>query len=94
MTYEEIRTNAEIEALINKGNNNLGNLGYTEHGKAHGTLVAQRAAYVFSSPSMSWAAELSGQRRKMKRKVRRYVAAVFNNCRFIAKLTYFWNFPK
>lgn len=25
MTYEEIRTNAEIEALINKGNNNLGN---------------------------------------------------------------------
>ena len=24
MTYEEIRTNAEIEALINKGNNNLG----------------------------------------------------------------------
>ena len=46
MTYEEIRTNAEIEALINKGNNNLGKLGYTEHGKAHGTFVAQRAAYV------------------------------------------------
>lgn len=46
MTYEEIKTNAEIEALINKGNNNLGKLGYTEHGKAHGTFVAQRAAYV------------------------------------------------
>ena len=63
---------------------------------------------------MSWAAEVSGQRRKMKRKVRRYVAAVFNLYRFqdnavqssnndlkqvvllitIAKLTYFWNFPK
>lgn len=46
MTYEEIRANAEIEAFIKKGNENLGNLGYTEHGKAHGTLVAQRAAYV------------------------------------------------
>ena len=46
MTYEEIRANTEIEAFIKKGNENLGNLGYTEHGKAHGTLVAQRAAYV------------------------------------------------
>ena len=53
MTYEEIRTNAEIEALINKGNNNLGNLGYTEHGKAHGTLVAQRAAYVLEQLGFS-----------------------------------------
>ena len=48
MTYEDIRKNAVIEALINKGNNNLGMLGYTEHGKAHGTLVAQRAAYVLN----------------------------------------------
>ena len=46
MTYEEIKANAEIAALIDKGNHNLGVLGYTEHGKAHGTLVAQRAAYV------------------------------------------------
>ena len=53
MTYEEIRANAEIEALINKGNNNLGNLGYTEHGKAHGTLVAQRAAYVLEQLGFS-----------------------------------------
>lgn len=53
MTYEEIRTNAEIEALINKGNNNLGKLGYTEHGKAHGTLVAQRAAYVLEQLGFS-----------------------------------------
>lgn len=46
MTYEEIRKNKEVEALINKGNSNLGRLGYTEHGQAHCSLVAIRADYV------------------------------------------------
>lgn len=46
MTYEEIKKNKEVAALIQKGNSNLGQLGYTEHGQAHCTLVAMRADYV------------------------------------------------
>lgn len=40
--------------------------------------LSQRAAYDFNSPSMSWAADLYGQRKKMRRNVMRYVAAFFN----------------
>ena len=33
MTYEEIKNNEEINLLIEKGNEVLGELGYTEHSK-------------------------------------------------------------
>lgn len=46
MTYKEIRKNEEVKALIAKGNENLGSLGYTDHSEAHCTLVAERASYV------------------------------------------------
>lgn len=46
MTYAEIRKNAEICALLDKGNRNLGILGYTDHSAAHCVLVAERAARV------------------------------------------------
>lgn len=46
MTYEEIKNNKEIRALLKKGNANLGVLGFTDHSAAHTTLVAERAAYI------------------------------------------------
>ena len=46
MTYEEIRKNPEVLALLEKGNQNLAVMGFTDHSIAHCTLVAERAAYI------------------------------------------------
>lgn len=48
MTYEEIRKNEEVCELIKKGNENLGILGYTDHSRAHCTLVAKQAARILT----------------------------------------------
>ncbi len=44
MTFEEIRRNEEIRAYMEKGNENLGVMGFTEHAMAH----AMRAAHTAS----------------------------------------------
>ncbi len=49
MTYEEIRKNPEVRALLEKGNQNLGVLGYTDHSIAHCAFVAERAAYILKT---------------------------------------------
>ena len=46
MTYQEIRENQEIRAYYEKGNANLGVLGYTDHSVAHAAVVAEGAAKV------------------------------------------------
>ena len=46
MTYEEIRKNPEVNAFMERGNANLGVLGYTDHSKAHTGFVAERAAWL------------------------------------------------
>lgn len=46
MTYQEIKENKEVQAYYEKGNANLGLLGYTDHSVAHGALVAEVAARV------------------------------------------------
>ena len=46
MTYQEIRNNEEVCALLDKGNQNLGVLGFTDHSESHCLLVAERAAYI------------------------------------------------
>lgn len=46
MTYQEIRNNEEVCALLERGNQNLGVLGFTDHSEAHCVLVAERAAYI------------------------------------------------
>lgn len=46
MTYQQIKHNEEVCALLDKGNQNLGVLGYTDHSEQHCLLVAERAAYV------------------------------------------------
>ncbi len=46
MTYEIIKNHPEVLALLEKGNSNLGVLGFTDHSIAHCTLVAERSAYI------------------------------------------------
>ena len=46
MKYKDIKENEEVQALILKGNENLGILGYTNHSEVHATLVAERAASI------------------------------------------------
>jgi len=46
MTYEEIRKHPEVNALLERGNQNLGVLGFTDHSMSHCVLVAERAAYI------------------------------------------------
>lgn len=46
MTYQEIKNNEEVNALIDRGNTNLAVLGFTDHSQAHTAFVAERAAYI------------------------------------------------
>lgn len=46
MNYEQIRNHPEVVALLEKGNHDLGVLGFTDHSMAHCALVADRAAYI------------------------------------------------
>lgn len=46
MTYEEIKKNEEVRALLKKGNANLRVLGFTDHSEVHTCLVAERAAMI------------------------------------------------
>ncbi len=49
MTYNEIKLNKEVKALLKKGNDNLGVLGYTDHSEVHCALVAERAAMILEA---------------------------------------------
>lgn len=53
MTFEEILNNQEVRALIDRGNFNLGTLGYTDHSAAHTALVAHNAAKILEGFSYS-----------------------------------------
>lgn len=46
MTYEQIKNHPEVRALLERGDYNLGVLGFTDHSIAHCVLVAERAAYI------------------------------------------------
>lgn len=46
MTFNDIKNNKEVNGFIEKGNYNLGLLGYTDHSRIHCTLVAENAAMI------------------------------------------------
>ena len=46
MTYEQIKTHPEVLALLERGNYNLGVMGFTDHSMTHCALVAERAAHI------------------------------------------------
>lgn len=49
MTYEEIVKNEEVRALIAKGNENLGTLGFTDHSTIHTGIVAKNAGKILET---------------------------------------------
>ena len=49
MTYEEIKKNPEVCALLEKGNENLNVMGYTDHSISHCVFVAERAENILKS---------------------------------------------
>lgn len=49
MTYEEIKKNEVINTYIKQANESLSALGFTEHGFAHVTLVAEMAGYILKT---------------------------------------------
>ena len=53
MTYRDICNDEEVLALLEKGNANLGVLGFTDHSKSHCALVADRAAYILKTLGFS-----------------------------------------
>ncbi len=49
MTYEEIKNNKTINTFIEQANESLRALGYTEHGFAHVTMVAEKTGYILET---------------------------------------------
>lgn len=48
MEYKEIKHHPEVLALLAKGNDNLGTLGFTDHSRAHCALVAEQAGNILT----------------------------------------------
>ena len=48
ITFEQVKGNAAIRAYMEKGNGNLGVLGFTEHGAAHAMKAAVTAAEILT----------------------------------------------
>ena len=46
MYYEKVKNHPEVLALLERGDHDLGVLGFTDHSAAHTALVAERAAYI------------------------------------------------
>ena len=46
LNYKEILQNEEVKAYLEKGNENLGILGYTDHSEKHCAIVANRAGMI------------------------------------------------
>ena len=46
MYYEKVKNHPEVQALLARGDHDLGVLGFTDHSAAHMALVAERAAYI------------------------------------------------
>ena len=49
LTYEDVRNNPAVRTYIQRADESLSALGYTEHSFAHVTMVAENAAYILST---------------------------------------------
>ena len=53
VTYEQVRDNPDIRTYIQRADESLTALGYTEHSFAHVTVVAETAAYILQTLDFS-----------------------------------------
>ena len=49
VTFEDVKNNEDIKALISSSQRQLNELGYTEHSVRHATIVSNRAAEVLAA---------------------------------------------
>ena len=49
LTYEELKRDPAVRTYIQRADESLAALGYTEHSFAHVTLVAENAAYILTT---------------------------------------------
>jgi len=49
LTYEDVKNNSAVRTYIQRADESLTALGYTEHSFAHVTAVAENAAYILST---------------------------------------------
>ena len=49
VTLEDVKKNEEVEALIKGAQKQLNNLGYTEHGHRHISIVSNRAGKILET---------------------------------------------
>lgn len=49
LTYEDVKNNSAVRIYIQRADESLTALGYTEHSFAHVTAVAENAAYILST---------------------------------------------
>ena len=49
LTFEDVKNNATIRTYIQRADESLIALGYTEHSFAHVTLVAETAGYILET---------------------------------------------
>ena len=49
ITYEQVKRNEEVNAYLKRGSQNLEFLGYTDHSRAHTTMVASRAGEILKT---------------------------------------------
>lgn len=50
LTYEDVKNNSAVRIYIQRADESLTALGYTEHSFAHVTAVAENAAYIHLPP--------------------------------------------
>ena len=49
LTYEQVKNNADVRTYIQRADESLIALGFTEHSFAHVTLVAETAGYILET---------------------------------------------
>ena len=49
LTYEDVKNDSAVRTYIQRADESLTALGYTEHSFAHVTVVAENAAYILST---------------------------------------------
>ena len=49
LTYEDVKNDSAVRTYIQRADESLTALGYTEHSFAHVTVVEENAAYILSS---------------------------------------------
>lgn len=65
ITYEDVRNNIEVKALVEGAQKQLNALGYTEHSVRHVTMVANRAAEVLETLRLPRGKNRTGKNRRL-----------------------------